>query len=396
MEILATAHQVDPLRNRCQGPHHHYYEGYTEHTRTKTIQDGGHHKRRPSCSISAATPSDAEVARVCERQHEYPVARLLYKSEIHNLGQGTAQWDGSWDGSENVRLSLQLDCARTYQAEGRFTEAGAEYENILRQKFVEHEPEKKLSTIRQLAIVRAEQGRMDEAIEQATHGLDLEDPLGGDVDNSQVLELIYELSRYLFTAGNPQAASSMLERLVMSLEHVHGRVHPTVLTARDALAQALMSTGNMEPASQQLEWLCKCRSQLHGDDHPVTLLSRARLGLLLNRRGLVDDALDTLTRCLTAAERTLAASHPLVFRVRENLYWVLRTQGKDKLAQVQLEELRREVTDHAGLYSTWIKSTYGERMSWRDSVTNAAWMNRSRSTWVLDQGEDETDDELDF
>lgn len=346
----------------------------------------------PLASIGANMPSNAELARVCERQQEFSAARQLYKLELENLQQE----DGRLDASNSALISLQLDFARTYQSEGLYTEAGAEYESILQQKFVEDEPEKRLSAIRRLATVRAEQGQMDEAVKQAEQGLGLEDPFGGDVENPQILELIHELSRYLITAGNRQAASSLLERLVMSLVHVHGFDHSLVLKARDALANALMATGETEPASKQLEFICKCRTRLLGENHPTTLLSRARLGLLLNRRGLVDDALNTLTRCLTAAERRLGASHPLVFRVRENLCWVLRTQGKDKLAEAELEKLRREVTDHAGLYSTRIQSTYCETRDERDLATEPAWMNRSRSSWVLDRGDDSTDDELEF
>jgi tetratricopeptide (TPR) repeat protein len=346
----------------------------------------------PLASIGVDTPSNTDLAKVYERQQEFSAARRLYKLELENLEQE----DDHVDAGNSALMSLQLDLARTYQSEGLYTEAGAQYESILQQKFVEDEPEKRLSAIRQLATVRAEQGQMEEAVKQASQGLGLEDPFGGDVENPQILELIYELSRYLFTAGNRQAASSLLERLVMSLVHVHGFHHPTVLTARDALVKALMSTGDMEPASKQLECVCKCRSRLLGEDHPTTLLSRAKLGLLLNRRGLVDDALITLTRCLMAAERTLGASHPLVFRVRENLCWVLRTQGKDKLAEVELKMLRRELTDHAGLYSPRIQSAYSGKRNERDMATIPAWMNSSRSSWVLDGGDDDMDDELEL
>jgi hypothetical protein len=95
--------------------------------------------------------------------------------------------------------------------------------------------------------------------------------------HSQTLTLAAHVAEVVLALGQPQAARTLLERVVRDLN----RTHATRVSALRTLRDLLIEQADMAKAAAVQAEIAECRMLLAGPDAPETVTARADLGALL-------------------------------------------------------------------------------------------------------------------
>ncbi|KAM5349705.1 hypothetical protein ACJ41O_006210 [Fusarium nematophilum] len=288
-----------------------------------------------------------ELASVCEAHAEYTTAKKLYDLERTRHHRG-----GKTD------FQLRLDCARVYQLSGDYDSAEIEYEEIFSSTykdlfpsgFLQKPVDDRITAYRQLALMRASQGRFNKAVEEISHIVALEDPFGDDSDRKQVSESMSELALYLAKGGSGQAAGAVLQRIIVSLEQTRGTTHPATLGAMEVLSTIKMKQGELEEALHLVETVYDGQRRRLGDRHPTTVLCRSKIATACDLGGDAKRAEAIYVECLEVAAESLGPRHPDLFGMRQGFVRCLLNLRKRSQARHHLQILKHEVESSPKLY----------------------------------------------
>ncbi|MBZ5711422.1 serine/threonine-protein kinase [Nannocystis pusilla] len=236
------------------------------------------------------------------------------------------------------------------------------------------------------AIVRAAEGRQDEAAEDYGRALAIYE--AEDIaDNPKVALVLGNMSRVEFMRGDLGAAIRHLERSLAIREAKLGKDHPEVAIARSNLALVLTEVGELERAAGLLRRALAVEETLYGPRHvklaptldnlaktlarqgqwddagqlsqrALALLTggerpdlattadvRAGIGAALAWQGRFDEALTELREALALRERARGADHPDTDSARAELVEALLLAGDAGAAEAMLPRPRRGATE---------------------------------------------------
>jgi len=278
------------------------------------------------------------LARFCENHGAYGAAAKFYE-------HGQQQYSHE----SQKHLELQLLAVHAYH---RATPDDASERHLRSAISQESIPiELRISASRSLASWYASQGQLDDAVSLLSDALAHEDPFGANSSERHILQSLSDLATYLAVTGNRSSASSLLQRIVLSLDDTRKKGDPLTLSAMQALSMLKQEEGNLEEAHSLAQAVYECQQRQLGNDHPSTVRSWCRVAAVLDLKGQATLAEDIYRTCLRQAVPRLGPSHPSLFSVRENLARCLLGQGKNKLARNEYNMLRDEIDKYPVLYS---------------------------------------------
>ncbi|MCY0942015.1 FxSxx-COOH system tetratricopeptide repeat protein [Streptomyces antarcticus] len=205
-------------------------------------------------------------------------------------------------------------------------------------------PESVLTARHNFAMLKRDQGRLDEAEADFTDVLrTATQALGPDHPNT--LATRHELVRFRLQRGDAEGAHTEFSALVPHLTAVLGPEHPITLAARHELSRSLRGRGDLAEARRAFEQLLHDMTNALSDSAPATLTARHELAHLLLELGEVEQALDEFATTLRLERRTLGHEHPSTLVTRQNLSRALLSLGRFDEAEAELRDI----------YATWTR-----------------------------------------
>ncbi|MGY3680875.1 FxSxx-COOH system tetratricopeptide repeat protein [Streptomyces sp. TE33382] len=222
-------------------------------------------------------------------------------------------------------------------------------------------PKTVLATRHNFALLKRDQGRLDEAEADFSDVLRTATRVLGP-DHETSLTTRHELIRIILQRGDVAGAHTEFSRLVPHLTVVLGPEHLTTLAARHELARALRGQGNLAEARSAFEQLIRDMANALGNTSPAMLAARHELADLLLELGEGEQALNEFVATLHLERQTLGHDHPSTLVTRHNLSYALLDLGLFDEAEVELRDI----------HATWTRiAPRGHTSSYRAQGTLA-------------------------
>ena len=214
-----------------------------------------------------------------------------------------------------IRLTYTVGHAAARHAEGLVWSRSAE---MLLDRLDQRDTLTGASHLNNLASIRLEQGRTDEALALFTRCLELEERLLGP-DHPGIAETLNNLATAQETHGDHAAAILGFERALAIWEREVGPEHPEVATSLNNLAQSRRAQGDLDAAYALHTRALALRERVLSPGHPDIAVSLNNLADVVRARGDRERALALNLRALAIWEREQGPDHPDVGFALNNL-----------------------------------------------------------------------------
>ncbi|MEW6249419.1 MAG: serine/threonine-protein kinase [Planctomycetota bacterium] len=250
-----------------------------------------------------------------------------------------------------MEASLRKIIGATYVAIGEYTLAEPHLVKALqiRDQQLGGEHEDTLTSMHDLAALRYEQGRFDEALDGLETTLERRREILGAEDPA-TLRTMTELGWFLVRAQRYDEAEALLSQALEAQRRLLGSEHPDTLDSMNDLGLFFyyacldyVRYGHQEylQSEQLLRQVLEVRRASLGDDHLRTLYAMNNLSLPLAAQGKLDEAASLLRHTLDTRQRLLGARHTLTLGTLGNLAELHRNWGK----WAEAESLYRNALD---------------------------------------------------
>jgi eukaryotic-like serine/threonine-protein kinase len=226
--------------------------------------------------IHAGPDAAGAIALTAWRQGRYELAELAIRKVVGAIGQRP-------DPNDPDTLAVRNNLAAILHAQGRLSEAVAEYRAILQ-----------------------------------THT----EPFG--LERPEFLAVRSNLAAALYAQGRPGEAGAEYLAILQTLIKLLGEDHPDTLAVRNNLAVALHGDRRFAEAMAEYQTIVTARTKMLGADHQDTLITRNNLAVVLENLGRVAEAEAEYRAVLDARMRLLGSDHPHTKISRGNLESLLR------------------------------------------------------------------------
>lgn len=178
-----------------------------------------------------------------------------------------------------------------------------------------------------------QQGRWDDAYQQAKKAYDIRDKILGPED-PLTLTSMYSVAQYLFARSKFEAAENVFQRHFNLTETILGPEHRETLRSMAFLAYIkFFNKGQFSEGEESYRQVLELRKRALGLEHPDTLTSMANLGQILRRQSKHVAAVEMHRDALMHRERVLGYEHPDTLVSRNYLSQALTAIGDHKAAE---------------------------------------------------------------
>lgn len=248
-------------------------------------------------------------------------------------------------GSPLVEARVREAIGSTYRTLGAQDEAEPQLERAVELvgKSDRITPAERSRIEHELAILRLDQGRFEEASELfALAYQERLEHLGAD--HPDTLESRETLGLALEQLGRHEEAYGHISGVIEARERVLGPAHPETLVAKNDLVPILLTMQRNEEALELIREVYDAQVDVIGADHPDTLISANDIGTVLTRMGRIEEAIPWQRRALEGLERQFPAGSMDVVIPRMNIARALiRLERYDEA----IEPARRAIEDGA-------------------------------------------------
>lgn len=175
-----------------------------------------------------------------------------------------------------------------------------------------------LQVMGDLATVRQEQGRLDEAASLARDALEGFRKLLGAEDRD-TLTAMSNLAIVLDGLGQTEAAEELHREALAARRRVLGEDDPDTFTSKGNLAQVLLDQGRVDEAAPLIQETLAARRDLLGPDHPDVILCINNAARLAQDQGRLDEAETLYRQAVEGFRRALGPEHPRTLMATNNL-----------------------------------------------------------------------------
>ncbi len=198
-------------------------------------------------------------------------------------------------------------------------------------------------------------GRLEEARGAYDRSLALFRGIDAGIESSIVLNSLAVLAR---DEGRPEDAERLYRESIETRLAIDPRPNPSIAISLSNLGRLLTSLGRLEEAREALERSLRMHIDLHGDGHYTIAFPSASLGEVLVESGEHDRAVALLEDAVRRIEGQFGVDHPIFLTMLERSGGVLETVGRHADAEAVyrrgihlLDSVSFDTTPHeAGFY----------------------------------------------
>ena len=184
-----------------------------------------------------------------------------------------------------------------------------------------------LDAIKNLGILYADQGKLDEAEKMYQRALAGKEKVLG-AEHTSTLGTVNNLGLLYWDQGKLDEAEKMYQRALAGKEKALGAEHTSTLETVNNLGNLYQRQGKLDKAEKMYQRALAGKEKALGAEHTSTLETVNNLGNLYQRQGKLDKAEKMYQRALAGKEKALGAEHTSTFETVNNLGALYRTQGK--------------------------------------------------------------------
>jgi len=273
--------------------------------------------------VTAGERDRAESALVTSDTVGLFLRSILVAADPREAGQSVTMLDAldraalrieeELDGSPDVESRVREAIGMTYRSLGAHDPADMHLTRAheLAWQVFGHTPE----TFRikhELALLRMDQGRFEEAHALATNVFEFRKSTYGALHHDSLVSLNV-LALINMHTRNLSEALEQARTVVAGRENILGHEHPKTLEAKNTLGKILIIMGQSEEAVEILRAVYDGQTRIQGADHPETLITANDLGLVLIQTGQLNEGIELQLIALEGlAERFPAGSIDVV------------------------------------------------------------------------------------
>ncbi|MEW6251483.1 MAG: serine/threonine-protein kinase [Planctomycetota bacterium] len=234
-----------------------------------------------------------------------------------------------------IEATLRSTIGSTYTAIGEYTLAEPHLEAALRIRSATlgRTHLDTLVSMSELAQLRFEQGRYDEALDLLETTLEHRRRILGQ-EHPDTLRTMSELGWLLFRGQRQiDRAEALFRQALDAQRRLLGAEHRDTLASMSNLGLLFDSRGDGAPAEELLRPVLETARRTLGEHHPGTLYAMNNLSLPLGRQGKLDEAEQLLRQAHETRRRLLGPKHSLTLGTMWNLAELYRNCGKWQAAE---------------------------------------------------------------
>lgn len=198
--------------------------------------------------------------------------------------------------------------------------------------------EKQADLLHKVSSYNFQQGRWDDAYQQAKKAYDIRDEILGPED-PLTLTSMYSVAQYLFARSKFEAAENIFQQHFNLTETILGPEHRETLRSMAFLAYIkFFNKGQFSEGEESYRKALELRKRALGLEHPDTLISMANLGQMLRRQGKHVAAVEIHREVFAHRKRVLDDEHPDISVSRDYLSQALSTIGEHKEAEEMCQQ----------------------------------------------------------
>jgi eukaryotic-like serine/threonine-protein kinase len=220
-----------------------------------------------------------------------------------------------------------------------------------------------------LALVRAKQNLIDEAIELHRRELSLLEDAGGE--SSDLARALLNLAATLMSRNRIGEAEPLLVRALAIRERLLEPNHPGIARIHLNLAKAKKSSCRLDEARAHVERALAIRLAAFGPDHPDLGHSYAELGDLAELQGRNDEAELQHRRALAVWENHFGPDHPNVAFPLASLGLLARKRGSLSTAEKLLRRSVKILAEEDEVDRAWAEWALGIVLADRGALAEA-------------------------
>ena len=257
---------------------------------------------------------------------------VLDAAEQH-LERALDLYDQALGPADPETRTLLFELGVIYRGQGRAAEAEAAFEQVQQGNLaapslpdLDAIDELSLAAVEEIAILRQQAGRLDEAEGLYLQALAGHEALHGR-EHPETLEVLARLAVvYRYTERWHEAERIHREAVAVNRAH-YGDQHPRTLYAISRFAAFYLGWERHEQAEVLLrEGLAPSREVL-GEEHPATLININNLGWLYLKLGRYEESEELLLENLDVKQRTLGELHPSTLEGLQNVVILYEEMG---------------------------------------------------------------------
>jgi tetratricopeptide (TPR) repeat protein len=177
-----------------------------------------------------------------------------------------------------------------------------------------------------LGVLRADQSRFDDAVEQFRRAIEIRERAFGE-ETPNLATALNNLGSVLYMQGDYEGAIEVHRRALEIRERVLGAEHPDVGMSLENMGIAFVALGKHDEAVEHLTRAVAVTEKALGADHPQLAGPLNNLGSALEGVGKREASLASYRRALSITEENLGPDHPRVADSLANLGLTLQDQG---------------------------------------------------------------------
>lgn len=254
------------------------------------------------------------------------------------LRQALSACDRNRENTKTEARNIRNDLAATLHAAGKWKEASALFQEILRGGEGADIESEVVESINGLALTLKDLGQIDEAAELYRRLLDSSAVSRLD-SRPMVLTLRHNRAVVWRLLGRVDEAEAEHISILGELQKTFGEEHQNILSSRHSLARAWLEQGKSAKAEAEYRSVLEIRRNNFGAEHPSTIYTWGNLAFLLLATERFPEAEAEYRRTLEVCRRRLGKTHPETLTTENNLAITLLRLGEFAEARVLLEHV---------------------------------------------------------
>lgn len=249
-----------------------------------------HERDRAESALKTSDTVSRFLRSILEASNPREAGQSVTMREV--LDGAALRIEAELDDAPDVEVRVREAIGSTYRSLGAHDQADEHLTRAHELAWSTFGPESETFRIaHELALLRVDQGRFEEAQELLAHVIEFRVNTYGTM-HDETLETLNVLALANFHTGNLDEALDQARTVVAGREVLLGNDHPDTLEANNTLGKILIRLRQFEEAAELLQMVYDGNTRILGAGHPETLIAANDLGIALIRMDRLNEGIE--------------------------------------------------------------------------------------------------------